>query len=58
MAVTPNKQFKNVYVLSGFNYDKHKVFVEATIDLSRSLAKRKLHLMYGGGNQGLSKLIT
>ena len=30
MAATPNKQFKNICVLSGFNYGKHKEFVEAT----------------------------
>ena len=50
MAATPNKQFKNICVLSGFNYGKHKEFVEAAIDLSRSIAERKLHLVYGGGN--------
>ncbi|KAK9199810.1 hypothetical protein WN944_015003 [Citrus x changshan-huyou] len=58
MAATPNKQFKNICVLSGFNYGKHKEFVEATIDLGRSIAERKLHLVYGGGNQGLSKLVS
>ncbi|KAK9221859.1 hypothetical protein WN944_010289 [Citrus x changshan-huyou] len=58
MAATPNKQFKNIYVLSGFNYSKHKEFVEAAIDLGRSIAERKLHLVYGGGNRGLSKLVS
>ena len=58
MAVTPNKQFKNICVLSGFNYDKYKKFVEAAINLSRSIAVRKLHLVYGGGDRGLSKLIS
>ncbi|KAK9204869.1 hypothetical protein WN943_015134 [Citrus x changshan-huyou] len=48
MATTPNKQFKNICVLFGFNYGKHKEFVEAAIDLGRSIAKRKLHLVYGG----------
>ena len=50
MPATPNKQFKNICVLSGFNYGKHKEFVETTIDLGRSIAERKLHLVYGGGN--------
>ncbi|KAK9185002.1 hypothetical protein WN943_025355 [Citrus x changshan-huyou] len=27
MAATPNRQFKNICVLSGFNYGKHKEFV-------------------------------
>ncbi|KAK9208704.1 hypothetical protein WN944_001064 [Citrus x changshan-huyou] len=58
MAATPNKQFKNICVFSGFNYGKHKEFVEASIDLGQSIAERKLHLMYGGGNRGLSKLIS
>ncbi|KAK9222184.1 hypothetical protein WN944_010616 [Citrus x changshan-huyou] len=58
MATTPNRQFKNICVLSGFNYGKHKEFVEAAIDLGRSIAERKLHLVYGGGNRGLSKLVS
>ncbi|KAK9221927.1 hypothetical protein WN944_010358 [Citrus x changshan-huyou] len=48
MAATPNKQFKNICVLSGFNYGKHKEFMEAAIDLGRSIAARKLHLVYEG----------
>ncbi|KAH9716760.1 hypothetical protein KPL71_021571 [Citrus sinensis] len=55
---TPNRQFKNICVLSGFNYGKHKEFVEAAIDLGRSIEERKLHLVYGGGNQGLPKLVS
>ncbi|KAK9177662.1 hypothetical protein WN943_026850 [Citrus x changshan-huyou] len=38
MATTPNRQFKNIYVLSGFHYSKHKEFVEAAIDLGRKAA--------------------
>ncbi|KAK9199090.1 hypothetical protein WN944_014277 [Citrus x changshan-huyou] len=30
----------------------------AAIDLGRSIAERKLHLVYGGGNRGLSKLVS
>ncbi|KAK9177985.1 hypothetical protein WN943_027175 [Citrus x changshan-huyou] len=58
MAATPNRQFKNICMLSGFNYGKHKEFVEAAIDLGRSIAERQLHLVYRGGNQGLSKLVS
>ncbi|KAK9218184.1 hypothetical protein WN943_006821 [Citrus x changshan-huyou] len=58
MAATLNRQFKNICVLSRFNYGKHKEFVEAAIDLARSIAERKLHLVYGGGNRGLSKLVS
>ncbi|KAK9180256.1 hypothetical protein WN943_029464 [Citrus x changshan-huyou] len=58
MAATLNRQFKNICVLSGFHYGKHKEFVEAAIDLDRSIAERKLHLVYGRGNRGLSKLVS
>lgn len=58
MAVNPNRQFKNICVLSGFNYGKHKEFVEAAIDLGRSIVERKLHLVYGEGNRGLSKMVS
>ncbi|KAK9187835.1 hypothetical protein WN944_019234 [Citrus x changshan-huyou] len=59
MAATPNRQFKNICVLSGFNYGKYKEFVEAAIDLGRRIAERKLHLVYGGGDLvNLEALIT
>ena len=45
-------------MLSGFTYGKHKEFVEAAIDLGRSIAERKLHLVYRGSNRGLSKLVS
>ena len=50
MATILNKQFKKICVLYGFNYGKHKEFVEAAVDLGRSIAERKLHLVYGEGN--------
>ena len=57
MAATPNKQFKNICRLSGFNYGKYKEFVEVAIDLGQSITEKKLYLVYGGGNRGLSKLV-
>ncbi|KAK9190714.1 hypothetical protein WN943_019324 [Citrus x changshan-huyou] len=39
MAATPNRQFKNICVLSGFNYSKHKEFVEAAIDLEAAFVR-------------------
>ena len=45
-------------MLSEFKYGKYKEFIEAAIDLGRSIAERKLHLVYGGGNRGLSKLVS
>ena len=58
MAATLNRQFKNICMVFGFNYGKHKEFIEAAIDLGRSIAERKLHLVYGGGNRGLSKMVS
>ncbi|KAK9184889.1 hypothetical protein WN943_025241 [Citrus x changshan-huyou] len=58
MTATPNRQFKNICMLSRFTYGKHKKFVEAAIDLGQSIAERKLHLVYGGGNRGLSKMVS
>ncbi|KAK9225785.1 hypothetical protein WN943_010830 [Citrus x changshan-huyou] len=49
MAATPNRQFKNICVLSGFNCGKHKEFVKAAVDFGGSIV---------GGNRGLSKLVS
>ncbi|KAK9204434.1 hypothetical protein WN943_014694 [Citrus x changshan-huyou] len=57
MAAFSSKQFKNICVLSGFHYGKYKEFIQATVDLDRVIADRKLHLVYGGGDHGLSKLV-
>ncbi|KAK9187527.1 hypothetical protein WN944_018924 [Citrus x changshan-huyou] len=37
---------------------KYKKFVQAAVDLGRAIAKRKLHLVYGGSDRGLSKLVS
>ncbi|KAH9680232.1 cytokinin riboside 5'-monophosphate phosphoribohydrolase [Citrus sinensis] len=58
MAATSSRQLKNICVLFGFRYEKYKKFVQATIDLGRAIAERKLHLVYGGGDPGLSKLVS
>ncbi|KAK9195352.1 hypothetical protein WN943_003473 [Citrus x changshan-huyou] len=58
MAATSSRQLKNICVLSGFRYGKYKEFVQAAIDLGRAIAERKLHLVYGGGSRGLSKLVS
>ncbi|KAK9185001.1 hypothetical protein WN943_025354 [Citrus x changshan-huyou] len=49
---------KTFCVLSEFRYGKYKEFVQAAVDLGRAIAKRKLHLVYGGGGRGLSKLVS
>ncbi|KAK9177533.1 hypothetical protein WN944_029556 [Citrus x changshan-huyou] len=53
----PNGSYLNC-VLSGFNYSKYKEFIEAAIDHGRSIAARKLQLVYGGGDRGLSKPVS
>ena len=58
MTATSNKQLKNICVLSEFRYRKYKEFVQAPIDLGRAIAERKLHLVHGGGDRGLSKLVS
>ncbi|KAK9232762.1 hypothetical protein WN943_023010 [Citrus x changshan-huyou] len=58
MAATSSSQLKNICVLSGFRYGKYKEFVQASIDLSRAIGKRKLHLVYGGDLATLEALIT
>ncbi|KAH9658293.1 hypothetical protein KPL70_023432 [Citrus sinensis] len=55
---TSSSQLKNICVLSGFRYGKYKEFVQAAVDLDRGIAERKLHLVYRGGDRGLSKLVS
>ena len=58
MTVTSSRKHNNICVLSGFYYGKYKEFVQAAIDFGRAIIERKLHLIYGGGDQGLSKLVS
>ena len=58
MAATLNRQFNNVYVLSKFHYKKYKTFIHKVINLSCVLSERKLHMVYGGHDRGLSKLVS
>ena len=58
ICVLSGFNYENICVLSGFNYGKYKEFVETTIDLGQSIVLRKLHLVYGGGDRGLSKLVS
>ena len=53
MAINSNKQFKIVSVIFGFHYGKHKENVQA----AQVLLERKIHLVYGGGDRQLSRLI-
>ncbi|KAK9214515.1 hypothetical protein WN944_006508 [Citrus x changshan-huyou] len=58
MTVTSSRQLKNICVLSGFRYGKYKEFVQAAIDLGCAIAERKLYLVYGRGDRGLSNLVS
>ena len=58
MAASSSRQFKNIFVLSGFRYGKYKEFVQAAVDLGHAITERKLHLVYEGGDLGLSKLVS
>ncbi|KAK9203973.1 hypothetical protein WN943_014230 [Citrus x changshan-huyou] len=58
MASSSSKQFKNICMLSGFHYGKYKEFVQTAVDLGRVIAERKLHFVYGGGERGLSRLVS
>ena len=58
MAATSSRQLKNICVFSEFHYGKYKEFVQAAIYLGRAIAERKLHLVYGGGDRRLSKLVS
>ncbi|KAK9208607.1 hypothetical protein WN944_000966 [Citrus x changshan-huyou] len=58
MTTSSSKQFKNICVFSGFHFGKYKEFVQAAIDLGRVITERKLHLVYEGGERGLSRLVS
>ncbi|KAK9217542.1 hypothetical protein WN943_006171 [Citrus x changshan-huyou] len=58
MTASSSKQFKNICVLSRFHYGKYKEFVQAGVDLGRVIVERKLHLVYGEGERGLSRLVS
>jgi uncharacterized protein (TIGR00730 family) len=46
-------RIKNICVFGGSSPGKEKEFLESANHLGRVLAKRKIHLVYGGGSLGL-----
>lgn len=40
------------------NFLLYSIFVKAAIDLGRVIAKRKIHVVYGGDDRRLSKLVS
>ena len=57
MTATSNRQLKNICVLYRFRYRKYKEFVQAAINLDRTITQTKVHLVYEGGDRWLSKLV-
>ena len=53
MAGSLSHQINNICVFGGSSLGKEKEFLESTNHPGRVLAKRKIHLVYGGGNLGL-----
>ena len=53
MASSSVPKIKNIYVFCGSNPGKEKEFLEYANHLGQVLAKRKIHLVYGGGSLGL-----
>jgi hypothetical protein len=53
MAGSSSHQIKNICVFDGSNPGKENEFLESANHLGQVLAKRKIHLVYGGGSLGL-----
>jgi hypothetical protein len=53
MEVSSTFTIKNICVFCRSCLGKDKEFIESTNHLSRVLAERKIHLVYGGGSLGL-----
>ena len=53
MAGSSSHHIKNICVFTESNPGKEKEFLESANHLGKVLAKRKIHLVYGGGSLGL-----
>jgi hypothetical protein len=53
MAGSSSHYIRNICVFSGSSPGKEKEFLESANHLGQVLAKRKIHLVYGGGSLGL-----
>ncbi|XVE72197.1 hypothetical protein DITRI_Ditri11bG0019700 [Diplodiscus trichospermus] len=58
MERNSTRRVKNICVFCGTNLGKNAKFVEATNNLGRMLANRKIHLVYGGGSLGLMRCVS
>jgi hypothetical protein len=53
MAGSSSHQIRNICVFGGSSRGKEKEFLESANHLGQVVAKRKIHLVYGGGSLGL-----
>ena len=53
MKVSSTRKFNSICVFCGSNLGKNGEFIGADNNLGRTLAERKIHLVYGGGSLGL-----
>lgn len=52
------RQFRNICVFCGSSPGKDGEYVKAAQNLGMVLARRKIHLVYGGGNRGLMGCVS
>ncbi|KAM5566074.1 hypothetical protein ABKV19_019853 [Rosa sericea] len=53
-----SSKFKRLCVFCGSNSGHRQVFSDAALELGNELVKRKIDLVYGGGNVGLMGLVS
>ncbi|XP_062020360.1 cytokinin riboside 5'-monophosphate phosphoribohydrolase LOG8 [Rosa rugosa] len=53
-----SSKFKRICVFCGSNSGHRQVFSDAALELGNELVKRKIDLVYGGGNVGLMGLVS
>jgi uncharacterized protein (TIGR00730 family) len=58
MAGSSSHHIRNICVFGGSSPEKEKEFLESANHLGQVLAKRKIHLVYGGGNLGLMRGVS
>jgi len=58
MAGSSSHQIRNICVFGGSNPGKEIKFLESANHLGQVLAKRKIHLVYGGGSFGLIRGVS
>jgi len=58
MEENRSSKFKRVCVFCGSNPGHRQVFSDAALELGNELAKRKIDLVYGGGNVGFMGLVS